>query len=164
MGTKQGEVSLLNDPVAQQLLHANSPAKLAYSWMDGTPRVVPIGIHWDGRQIVIGTPARAPKLAALKQNPKVALTIDTNDFPYHVLMVRGSVAIELMDHIPDEYALMARRPLGPGADGWLQNVASMLPAMGGMARVAITPEWVGILDFEQRFPSEIEHAMAAPAP
>ena len=37
----------------------------------------------------------------------------------------------------------------------------MLPAMGGMARVAITPEWVGILDFEQRFPSEIEHAMAA---
>ena len=88
---KQGDVSLLNDPVAQQLLHANSPAKLAYSWTDGTPRVVPIGIHWDGRQIVIGTPARAPKLAALKQNPKVALTIDTNDFPYHVLMVRGSV-------------------------------------------------------------------------
>ena len=79
-------------------------------------------------------------------------------------MVRGSVAIELMDRIPDEYALMARRTLGPGADGWLENVAGMLPAMGGMARVAITPEWVGILDFEQRFPSEIERAMAAAAP
>jgi hypothetical protein len=80
---------------------------------------VPIWFQWDGRQIVIGTPARAPKAAALKQNPKVALTIDTNDFPYHVLMMRGSVAIELMDRIPDEYALMARRSLGPGADdGW----------------------------------------------
>src|SRR5947207_15971403 len=96
MSTKQGDVSLLNDPAAPQLLHANSPAKLAYSWTDGTPRVVPIGIHWDGRQIVIGTPARPPKLRALKQNPTVALTIDTNDFPYHVLMVPGSVAIELM--------------------------------------------------------------------
>ena len=60
-----------------------------------------------------------------------------------------------------EYALMVRRCLGPGAEGWLQQVAGMLPAMGGMARIAITPEWVGILDFEQRFPSAIEHAMAA---
>ena len=77
-------------------------------------------------------------------------------------MVRGSV--ELMDRIPDEYPLMARRTLGPGADGWLEKFASTLPAMGGLARVAITPEWVGILDFEQRFPSEIEHAMAAAAP
>jgi hypothetical protein len=30
-----------------------------------------------------------------------------------------------------------------------------------MARVEITPEWVGILDFEQRFPSFVERAMAA---
>jgi hypothetical protein len=33
-----------------------------------------------------------------------------------------------------------------------------------MARIAITPEWVGILDFEQRFPSALEKAMAATAP
>jgi hypothetical protein len=37
----------------------------------------------------------------------------------------------------------------------------MLPSMGGMARIAISLEWVGILDFEQRFPSAIDHAMAA---
>jgi len=29
-----------------------------------------------------------------------------------------------------------------------------------MARIAIQPEWVGILDFEQRFPIAIENAMA----
>ena len=29
-----------------------------------------------------------------------------------------------------EYALMVRRCLGPGAEGWLQQVAGMLPAMG----------------------------------
>jgi hypothetical protein len=28
-----------------------------------------------------------------------------------------------------------------------------------MSRITITPEWVGILDFEQRFPSAIEAAM-----
>jgi hypothetical protein len=29
-----------------------------------------------------------------------------------------------------------------------------------MARIVIQPEWVGILDFEQRFPSAIEAAMS----
>jgi hypothetical protein len=29
-----------------------------------------------------------------------------------------------------------------------------------MARIFIQPEWVGVLDFETRFPSAIERAMA----
>jgi hypothetical protein len=45
----------------------------------------------------------------------------------------------MMDQIVPEYALMARRCLGPGAEAWLQQVTAMLPAMGGMARVGITP-------------------------
>jgi hypothetical protein len=28
-----------------------------------------------------------------------------------------------------------------------------------MARIFVTPEWVGILDFETRFPSSLERAM-----
>jgi hypothetical protein len=162
--TKQGDLALLNDAVAQQLLQSSSPAKLAYTWTDGTPRLVPMWFHWDGRQVVLASAFHAPKLAALSQNPNVALTIDTNDFPYHALMVRGTAAVQVMDRIPDEYVLMARRCLGPGADGWLQQVGGLLPAMSGMARIAITPEWVGILDFEQRFPSAIERAMAASVP
>jgi hypothetical protein len=36
--------------------------------------------------------------------------------------------------------------------------------MGGMDRLQVTPEWLGILDVEQRFPSAIEKALAvAPA-
>jgi hypothetical protein len=29
-----------------------------------------------------------------------------------------------------------------------------------MARITVRPEWVGILDFEERFPSAIEAAMS----
>jgi hypothetical protein len=57
--------------------------------------------------------------------------------------------------------LMTQRTLGAGAESWLGQVRAMLPAMGGMARLAITPRWVGILDFEQRFPSAVEKAMLA---
>ena len=161
--THRGDVALLHDPVAQRLLQAPIPAQLAYTWTDGTPRVVPIGFHWDQRQIVLGSPPAAPKMKALIRNPAVALTINGYEFPYKVLSIRGTATVQVMNEIVPEYALMARRMMGPSAEGWLEQVRAMLPTMGGMARIAITPEWVGILDFEQRFPSAVEKAMAAAA-
>jgi hypothetical protein len=53
MPTKQGDVALQNDPVAQELRRAPLPARLAYVWPDGTPRVVPAGFHWDGHDLVL---------------------------------------------------------------------------------------------------------------
>jgi hypothetical protein len=156
--TKQGDVTLLNDPVAQQLLQASIPAQLGYTWTDGSPRVSPMWFHWDGNQIVLATPAEAPKLQALYQNPRVALTISTYEFPYKVLYMRGSASIQLAGDGVSEYALMTQRMLGAAADGWLAQVKAMLPAMGGMARIAVLPEWAGILDFERRLPSAIERA------
>ena len=162
MPTRQGDVRLLQDPVAQELLRAKVPASLAYVWPDGTPRVVPIGFHWTGEEVVLGTPPEAPKMRALRQNPKVALTIDTDAFPYKVLLIRGTATVEVVAGVVPEYALMSRHTLGEEAGrAWLEQIDAMLPAMGGMARVAIRPEWVGILDFEQRFPSAIERAVAA---
>jgi hypothetical protein len=161
MPTRQGDVALLNDPVAQRLLRSTIPARLAYTWTDGTPRVIPIAFHWDGREIVLGSPANAPKMPALARNPKVALTIDTNEQPCKVLLVRGTATIEVMDTIVPEYAAAMRRYIGDeSAAGWLAQLTALLPAMGGMARVAIRPEWVGIIDFEERFPSAIERAIA----
>jgi Pyridoxamine 5'-phosphate oxidase len=160
--TRQGDVALLNDPVAQMLLQAPIPAQLAYTWTDGTPRVLPMGFHWDGQQIVMGTPPEAPKMKALARSPDVALTINTYEFPYKVLYIRGTASVDIMAGIVPEYELMTHRTLGPGAESWLEQVRAMLPAMGGMARVAVTPGWVGILDFEQRFPSAIESVLARP--
>ncbi len=50
MPSKQGDVDLLQDPVAQQLLQSKSLAHLAYTWHDGTPRVVPIGFTGTDRR------------------------------------------------------------------------------------------------------------------
>jgi PPOX class probable F420-dependent enzyme len=154
MPTKQGDIGLLQDPVAQELLGSRFPAQLAYTWTDGTPRVVPIWFHWDGSEFVLGSPSRAPKLKALARNPRVALTINSDDFPYKVLLVRGSASVEMKDDVTPEYAASARRYFGDeqGA-AWVEHVRSM--PTGGMARIAIRPEWVGILDFQTRFPSAI---------
>jgi hypothetical protein len=35
--TQQGDLALLDDPVAQELLASTIPARLAYTWTDGRP-------------------------------------------------------------------------------------------------------------------------------
>ena len=41
----QGDLGLLQHPVAQELLVSKIPARLAYIASDGTPRVLPIWFH-----------------------------------------------------------------------------------------------------------------------
>ena len=153
MPIQQGDLELLQHPVAQELLTSKIPARLAYIWSDGTPRVVPIWFHWNGQEIVMGTPPKAPKLKALGKNPKVSLTIDNNEFPNKVLLIRGTARLEAVDGIVPEYALAAERYFGAEqGQKWLTQLRGMVPSM---VRIAITPEWVGLLDFKTRFPSAL---------
>lgn len=149
---QQGSLELLHDPVAQELLRSTIPARLAYTWMDGTPRVVPVWFHWTGEQFVIGSPARAPKLKALAADRHVALTIDEHAaWPYSVLMVRGTAEVEMLDDVVPEYALSAERYFGPEqGSAWVSTLRGK-----PMARIPITPTWAGILDFKTRFPSAL---------
>jgi hypothetical protein len=157
MTTKQGDVGLLKEPVAQRMLQSTVPARFAYNWSDGTPRVVPIGFHWNGSEIVLGTPVDAPKMKALHNGDAVALTIDSDTMPYNVLLIRGAVRTDVVDGIAPEYAAMCTRVMGAaGAQGWLESMRPMCPQM---ARIFVKPTWVGILDFESRFPSALERAM-----
>jgi hypothetical protein len=157
MPTQQGSLALLNDPVAQQLLQSRIPARVAYNWMDGTPRVVPIWFHWTGEEIVLGSPIAAPKVNALRQNPQVAVSIDSDTWPHKVLLMRGNAAVEIVSGLVPEYVLAAARYFGAeqGA-AWAEQAKGLFPQM---ARIAIRPEWVGVMDFEQRFPNALERAM-----
>ena len=160
MVSKQGDLALLDDPIAQELLQSRIPARLAYVATDGTPRAIPINFHWDGKELVLGVFPASPKVKALKKNPKVALTIDTEAFPAKVLMIRGTASLETQDGVVPEYALSARRYMGEeGGNGWLQQLGQL--GVKQMTRVAIRPEWVGLLDFQRRFPHDIERAVEA---
>jgi PPOX class probable F420-dependent enzyme len=146
------EPQLLRDPLAQELLQSRRPAHLSYTWKDGSPRTVPIWFHWDGDEIVFATPANAPKCRALHDGAPVAVSIDSESFPYHVLLVRGTASVRDVDGIVDEYARAAERYFGPEQGrAWL----SQMPAGMQMVRIAVRPEHVTLLDFETRFPSAL---------
>ena len=149
------EVSkLLDDPVAQELLRSNLTAQLAYAALDGTPRVVPIWFHWTGSELILASPHGAPKIEALKKHPEVAISIDTDGFPYKVLQVRGTARVEELDDVPDEYAAAAARYFGPvQGPGWIEQLHRM--GKQAMARITVVPESVVILDFVTRFPQAL---------
>lgn len=153
MPCQQGDLALLQHPVPQELLHSKIPARLAYIATDGTPRVIPIWFHWNGKDVVMGTPPKAPKLKALAKNPRVSLTIDDNTFPHKVLLIRGSARLESVNGIVLEYAMAADRYFGPEqGPAWIATMGKMISSM---VRVTITPDWVGLLDFQTRFPSAL---------
>jgi hypothetical protein len=150
---KQGDLGLLQHATSKELLESKIPARLAYVWTDGTPRVIPIWFHWNGREIVMASPPKAPKLKALAKNGKVSLTIDDNVFPHKVLLIRGSARLQNLDGIVPEYALAAERYFGPEqGKAWVEKLRSTI---SNMVRITVTPEWVGLLDFQTRFPSAL---------
>ncbi len=154
-------IDLMNDSVAQELVKAPIHACLAYSAKDGSPRVIPIGYTWNGEVFVMGSPVNAPKVEALAVNPKVALTVDTDSFPPHVLLVRGGAAVEVIDGVPDEFVEASRRFVGE--EGMPEWEAGVMALYKQMAIIRVTPTWAKVLDFENRLPEPVEELIKANA-
>lgn len=152
---EQNEITeVLNRPYSQELL-ARDITRLAYVAKDGTPRNVPIAFVWNGSTIVMCTTRNAPKLASLRANPMVALTIDTESHPPKILLVRGRVELDDVDGIPDEYLTMntSYEMTAEQRVEWEKEVRSLYD---GMVRIVVTPTWAKLIDFEATLPSAVE--------
>ncbi|SDT31164.1 pyridoxamine 5'-phosphate oxidase family protein [Microlunatus soli] len=145
---------VLDRPFSRELL-ARDITRLAYVAKDGTPRTVPIAFAWNGTEIVMCTSKNAPKLHALKANPSVALTIDTEVHPPKILLIRGRAELDYVDGIPDEY-LEANTSYAMTAEQrveWEAEVRSLY--RDGMVRIVVTPTWAKLIDFETTLPSAV---------
>lgn len=148
---------VLKDPIAQELMQSRIPARLAYTAPDGTPRVIPIGFLWKDERLVICTIPGSPKVSALRANPKVALTIDTDSFPPHVLLVRGTATLRVVQGVPPEYLEAARKQIDDeGMPAFEEQVRALYKQM---VRIDVEPEWAKVMDFETRLPSDVERLM-----
>lgn len=145
---------ILNRPISQELL-ARDLARLAYVAKDGTPRTIPIQFVWNGTQIVMCTPKNAPKLASLRANPAVALTVDTESHPPRILLIRGTVELDVVDGIPDEF-LEVNGTYKMTPEQRVEWEAEVRSLYDGMVRVVVTPTWAKLIDFETTLPSAVE--------
>jgi hypothetical protein len=160
MTLEQGDLRLLESDLAKRLLASTIPARYAYTALDGTPRVVGSWFTWTREELVVPTFISAPhvshaayRVRALRANPDVAGTIDTETFPPEVLSIRGKAEITEAAGIVPEYAQAAHRYLG--AEQAAAYLAQIDDPSTRMARIAVRPTWVGLLDFQTRLPSAL---------
>jgi nitroimidazol reductase NimA-like FMN-containing flavoprotein (pyridoxamine 5'-phosphate oxidase superfamily) len=101
VGSEEAIRVLNTDTTAQALLGSAIPARLAYIWLDGTPRVVPMWFYWTGEEFLMGAPPNAPKIRPLADQATPSLVIDDSQWPYKSLTVRGTARVELLEDILD---------------------------------------------------------------
>jgi hypothetical protein len=149
---------VLAKPLSQELLRRDV-ARLAFVAADGTPRVIPIAIYWNGSEIVMCTSKNARKLPALRRHPAVALTIDTEVHPPDVLLLRGVAELDPVDGIPEEYLrISGTYQMTPEQrQGFEDEVRSLY--VDGMVRIVVRPTWAKLIDFENTLPTAIQELM-----
>jgi hypothetical protein len=108
--------------------------------------------------MVMCTTTNSAKVGALKADPYVALTLDTNAFPPTILLVRGTAELETVDSIPPEYLALNHRLVAEDQrETWEREVRSLYKQM---ARITVTPTWAKLIDFETTLPSAVEELVA----
>ncbi|MFI6830344.1 pyridoxamine 5'-phosphate oxidase family protein [Kribbella sp. NPDC050241] len=152
--TKDEIAAILAKPYAQELISGPEPARFAYDGLDGDPRVIPIGFWVEGDKILMATVPKSAKVAALRKNPKVALTIDTGAFPPKVLLIRGSAEVELVPGVPEGYLLAGHKvTTDEQYPDWEAGVKALYDEM---VVITVTPTWAKLLDFETTIPKAVE--------
>jgi hypothetical protein len=150
--------AVLTDPVTVELVERATLMRVAYTGRDGAPRVVPVGyLLRDGRFTFCTTPISA-KTAALRADPRVAITVDTAD-PLCCLFVRGTAEVEVVPGVPDDYLEYSLRTMPAEQHAGFE--AQVRGLYDEMARIVITPTFARLNDFQRTAPRAIERLMAA---
>ncbi|MGB3442167.1 MAG: pyridoxamine 5'-phosphate oxidase family protein [Actinophytocola sp.] len=148
---EQGDLRLLGTDVARRRLAALSPLRLAYVALDGTPRVVPVLFAWTGEEVVMGGFAPSARGRALRVNPRVALTFDTDEQPPEMLGLRGDAEVTEVHGVVPEYEAYMREGMPPAAaDAYFAELRARDVVM---ERIAVRPDWAAVVDFRTRFPA-----------
>lgn len=79
-----------------------------------------------GPEVGVRHPAR--RVAVLRANPNVDISIGTDDIKPQAISIRGRASVTEVDGVADEYALAAKRYLGEEA-ATSQSEASSRPAL-----------------------------------
>lgn len=150
--------AVLSDSVTAELIEKSPLLRVAYTGTDGAPRVVPLAYVVRGGRFVFCTVSASAKVDALRQDARVALTIDVAS-PLCCLLVRGTAEVEIVDGVPDEYLEASRRTVP--AEAHEQFEAQVRHLYDEMARIVVTPTWVRLNDFVRTAPLAVERLARA---
>ena len=64
---------------------------------DGTPHISPVWYRWEDGKVTVVSGASAVKTRNVRQNPKVAISVATDEWPYQYVILEGDATVENAD-------------------------------------------------------------------
>jgi PPOX class probable F420-dependent enzyme len=61
---------------------------------DGTPHVSPVWYQWEDGKIIVVSGDSAVKTRNVRKNPKVAISVATDEWPYQYVILEGDATID----------------------------------------------------------------------
>ena len=149
---------ILTDPVTVDLVAKQPIMQIAYAAADGSPRAVPVGSLLREGKFLFFTIPISDKVAALRRDRRIALTIDIYPPPC-CLLVRGAAELREEDGVPDEYLEASFRTMPKDQHaGFEEQVRALYDSM---VRVVVTPTWLRLNDFQRTAPRAVERLVQA---
>jgi PPOX class probable F420-dependent enzyme len=104
---------------------------------DGSPHLVPVWFHWDGRAITVWTTEARAWVRNLRRDPRAAFSVQTFEEPYPAVVMRGTATVATADDAAtlEEIRAITRRYVRPGGvEGYiarwprLRTIVTIVPA------------------------------------
>ena len=149
---------VLDLPIARQLLREVPLLHLSYVAGDGGPRGIPIAYLWDGTAFRMWTIPHSAKVAALRADPRVSITVDVVGPPPRLLLARGRATLTDVEGVPDGYLEASHRTMPP--EGWDEFDSQVRALYERMTEIVVTPDWARLIDFETTMPRAVQEAFA----
>ena len=119
--------------------------------------MIPIGFWLTDGCVAFATATNSLKVPALREDPRVAITIDTWE-PLRELLIRGTAGVEVVEGVHEPYVEATRPYMAPERfAAWVQGVRGLYDEM---AVITVTPTWAKLIDFERTLPSAVEELIA----
>jgi PPOX class probable F420-dependent enzyme len=61
---------------------------------DGTPHISPVWYRWEDGKVTVVSGDSAVKTRNVRQNPKVAISVATDEWPYQYVILEGDATVE----------------------------------------------------------------------
>lgn len=85
--------TMTTDEIRTFLTAGTRTGKLATVRADGRPHVAPIWFVLDGDDVVFNTHESSVKAGNLRRDPRVAITVDSEEPPYAFVIIEGTAAL-----------------------------------------------------------------------
>jgi len=97
---------------ALKLIEGKNFAHLATLMADGSPQVTPVWVDREGDLVLVNTAEGRLKARNVERDPRIALSIQDSNNPYHMVTIRGVVIEKTTRGADDHIDMLARKYLG----------------------------------------------------